>query len=271
MKRLFLALAVAAGGGLSPAFAEEKSPAQDVPAFGALRTASPEAVRTQAQEWLKLVGKTDDATKTAFQAIWNDKDRAVLDRVTDTLALGNPDAGKLLAEALDPLTPAPKEVPALLKDDKQQPFLRANLALAYGKALSSKRVYEEALESIASVKPEQVVDPSSYYFHRAVAEHALMKKDEATRSIGRLLEDCVDSPERYKTVAALMFFDLQSWKKKDLGEISRLMNNSERRLDLARGGPGTQKIQRDILNRLDELIKKIEQQQQQQQQQAGGA
>jgi len=36
------------------------------------------------------------------------------------------------------------------------------------------------------------------------------------------------------------------------------MDNSGRRLELARGGPVTQKIQKDIVNRLDELIKEME-------------
>ena len=38
------------------------------------------------------------------------------------------------------------------------------------------------------------------------------------------------------------------------------MDNIERRLDLARGGPQTQKIQKEVVARLDELIKKLENQ-----------
>ena len=65
-----------------------------------------------------------------------------------TLGLGDPDAAKLLAEARDPAAPAPKEVPAVLRDAKLPAFFRANLALAYAKALTGKRVYEEALEAL---------------------------------------------------------------------------------------------------------------------------
>jgi hypothetical protein len=36
------------------------------------------------------------------------------------------------------------------------------------------------------------------------------------------------------------------------------MDNIERRLDIARGGPETQRQQKEVLNRLDELIKKLE-------------
>src|SRR5208283_3624291 len=154
----------------------------------------------------------------------------------------------------------PKEVPSLLKDTKLNAFFRANLATAYAKALTSKRVYEEALEALKGVRPEYVVDPATYLFHKAVAEHVMLHKLDATRTIVRLLDDVPDAPERYKMVAALMFLDMQQWKEKDLAEIGRKMTNIERRLDLARGGPQTQKLQKDVLARLDEIIKKIENQ-----------
>jgi hypothetical protein len=41
-----------------------------------------------------------------------------------------------------------------------------------------------------------------------------------------------------------MLLDMQTWKDKDLGTIARKMGNIERRLDLARGGPQTQKLQK---------------------------
>jgi len=52
----------------------------------------------------------------------------------------------------------------------------------------------------------------------------------------------------------------------DLGKISRLMGSVERRLEMARGGPESQKIEREVRARLDELIK-----QRMIQQQGGGA
>jgi len=231
-----------------------------VPSFGTLRaTTSPEA-RAQAENWLKSVGKTDAASQKAFDQIWADQSRSVLDQVAETLALGDPEAAKLLADARDPAKPAPTAVPALLNDTKRSVFERSNLGLAYGKALSNRRIYEEALQSLKTVKPEQVVDPGGYLFYRSVAEHAMLLKDEATRSIVRLLDDAVDVPERYKMVSVLMAFDMQTWKDKDLGWIARKMDNIERRLELSRGGPETQKIQKQVVARLDELIKQMENQ-----------
>jgi tetratricopeptide (TPR) repeat protein len=196
-------------------------------------------------------------------AIW-DQDRPVLDRVIETFATVDTEAAKVLAEARDPSRPAPTEVPAVIKDTKRAAFYRHNLGLAYGKALSNRRVYEEALEALKLVKPEKVVDPSAYLFHRAVAEHGLNMKEDANRSILRLLDDAVETPDRYKMVSILMAFDMQSWTEADiyarLGSIARKMGNAERRLELSRGGSKTQKIQKDAIARLDEIIKELENQ-----------
>ena len=246
------------GSGLAQADAETKAP-KEIPSFGSLRSALPEAARAQAETWLKEVGKTDAATQKAFADIWNG-DQTVLDKVAETLCLGSADAKRLLDEARDGKRSAPTEVPSLVKDRKLPAFYRANLALAYGKALSNRRIYEEALEALEAVKPEQVVDPATLLFHRAVAEHGLMKARESNTTIVRLLDDVTDAPERYKMVAALMVFDMMAWKDKDLGSIARKMDNIERRLDLSRGGPKTQKLQKEVVARLDELIKEMENQ-----------
>jgi hypothetical protein len=235
----------------------EKRPAKEVPSFGILRAPAPDAARSQALDWLKGVGKADETTIKKFEEAWA-SDRPLLDKVTATLELGDADAKKLLDEARDPSASAPQTVPAAIKDAKRSGFYRSNLALAYAKALSNRRIYEEGLDALKTVKPESVVDPSSYLFYKAVAEHALLMKKEADDTILRLLDDVVDAPERHKMVAALMHFDMGNWKDKDLGWISRKMGNIERRLDLSRGGPKTQKMQKEVVMRLDELIKQLE-------------
>ena len=238
--------------------ADTKQP--EVYSFGALKAAPAETVRTQAQQWLAAAGKGDEATQKQFAEIWS-QDRPMLDKVAATLSLDS-SAAKLLADVNNPALSVPKEVPPILKDRQQPEFFRANLALLFAKAISSRRVYEEALEALKAVKPEAVVDPSAYFFHRAVAEHALMKKDDAAQSIVRLLDDVSDAPDRYKMVATLMFFDMQGWKKdeKDLSNIAKLMDNSGRRLEIARAGKQTQEIQKKIVFRLDEVIKELENQ-----------
>jgi hypothetical protein len=257
-----LALALAVALVASAPAAETKRPTRDLASFGVLQAPSLEEARTQALTWLKSAGKTDEASQQAFTAIWS-ADRPLLDKVADTLSLGDANAAKLLADARDPRTPAPTSTPALLKDLKVNPFLRANLALAYAKSLAGRRVYEEVLEALKIVKPEQVVDPAAYLFYRAVAEHTLMLKNESNESIGRLLDDVVGSPERYTMVAALMHLDMLTWQDKDLGWIARKMSVIKDRLEITRGGKKTQQMQKEVLVRLDEMIKELENKQKQ--------
>jgi len=237
------------------------SPAKDESSFSSLKAPDAAEARKQADAWLKSVGKTDAVTQAKMKQLWQ-ADRPLLDKVAGTLCLGDDAAAKLLATAKDDNAPAPTKVPALLKDAKKPAFYRANLALAYGKALTLRKVYEEGLEALMLVKADDVADPASYCFHRAVCEHALMLKDEADKSIDRLLVDINDSPERYRMVASLMHFDMLTWREKDLGWIARKMDNIQRRLDLQRGGKQTQKMQKEVLVRLDEMIKELENQQQ---------
>jgi hypothetical protein len=244
-------------GGLVGA-AEATAPAEKkVVQFGTLEAMNADTAKAKAADWLKSTDKNDAAALKAFDALWA-SDRPTLDKVAETFALGNADAAKILAEARDPSAPAPTAVPDLLKDLKTPAFFRANLTLAYAKALATRRVHEEALEVLKLTKAEQVVDPATYLFHRAVAEHALMLREEANHTIVRLLDDVVDAPERYQRVAALMVFDMAGWQDKDLGWVSRMMDNIERRLDLVRGGPKTQDMQKKVVVQLDEMIKKLE-------------
>ena len=240
---------------------EKKTAAKEESLFGALKGVDPAEAQKQAEAWLKSV-KSDATTLGKFKTLWA-SDRPLIGKVAGTLALGDPAAANLLAEARDEDAPAPTEVPAVLKNKKKPAFYRANLALAYARALTNRKVYEEALEAFAAVKPEEVVDPAAYYFHRAVCEYELMLKDQADSSIDRLLVDVTDAPERYRMVAALMHLDMLTWQEKDLGWIARKMDNIQRRLALKRGGKHTQKMQKEVLVRLDEMIKEIENKQKQ--------
>jgi len=243
--------------------AQDKKQAQ-APAFRALEGMSAEAAQAKAQAWFQAVAGNDAARTQKFQAIWKNEDATVLERLAATFELGDATAARLLASARDPNSLAPKEVDPFLKNNKDNGFFRNNLALAYARSLSNRRIHEEALEVLKTTTAEQVADPAAYLFHRAVCEHALLEKNAARATILNLLKNGVDAPERFKTVGMLMLLDMQTWKDKDLAAIARKMDNIERRLDLARGGPVTQEIQRDVIARLDELIKEMENQAKQQ-------
>jgi hypothetical protein len=229
------------------------------PAFGfsTLKASTPESAKAKSEAWLKSVGKFDQA---AFDKVWADESRTVLDRTADSLAIGNPEVAAILADVRKIDAVAPAVTPAILKDAKQDAFFRTNVALAFGKAAASKKVYEEALDALNNTTPEFAVDPAALYFFKAVAEFSTMRKDAATGSVVRLIDEVTDAPDRYKRIAIEMFFEMQNWSAdpKDLSNIERLMDNSGRRLELARAGEKTQDIQKKIVFRLDELIKDIE-------------
>jgi hypothetical protein len=194
----------------------------------------------------------------------------VLDRVAQTFVLGDPAAAQLLADAANPNTPAPMAVPAVLTDKDASPFLKSNLALSYARLLVQRRVFEQALAALNATQASQVVDPGSYLFHKAICQHGLLQREDARDTIDHMITDVIDVQERYKSVGVLMLLDMQTWKSKDLGAVARLMDNSARMLDLSRGGPNTQKVQKEIVHRLDELIKELENKQKQQDGQGEG-
>ena len=254
IRQLFVAAAVSAGlaAASTPAVAVEP-PKKLAFGFSNLKPATPEAAREKAAAWLKSVGKFDEV---AFNKIWADDKRTVLDRTADSLVLGNAEVAAVLDNLRKTDAAVPAEVPAVLTDVKQDPFFRTNVALAFAKAAANKKAYEDALEALTAANPEAAVDPASFYFFKAVSEHATMKKDAATASIVKLLDDVADAPDRYKMVATLMFFDMQNWAAEPghISNIVKLMDNSRRRLELARAGEKTQDIQKQIVFYLDKLI-----------------
>ena len=256
---LALAALASSAGPLSAGDQSDKKPTRELAFFGVLRGLTAEEARTQAETWLRQSRPLDDTTRQQLAAIWADSGRPVLDRVADTLTLGDAEARRLLAEARDPDAAPPADVPAVLKDARKPVFYRANLALTYAKALASRRYYEEMRDALRAVRVEQVADPAAYLFHRATAEYGLLLRAEATETITRLLDDVTDAPERYKAVAGLMYSDMLTWRDKGLAEVARKMSLIERRLENKQGGEKTRKVQREVVARLDELIKELEQ------------
>jgi hypothetical protein len=253
MRWLFMMLVVPlTAGGVALAADDKPTKKDGASSFGALK-ADPAEARKQAETW----AATTKADAAKVKAVWDNASLSLVEKVTKTLILGEPAVEKLLADARNEEAPAPTDLPKLLTASKDK-FFKSALALAYGKALAGRRVYEEALEALALVKPEDAIDPAAYFFHKAVCEHSLMLKDGADRSIDRLLVDVGDSPERYRMVAALMHFDMLTWQEKDLGWVARKMSSIQRRLGLKRGGKQTQKQQKEVLVRLDEMIKEME-------------
>lgn len=266
MKRVFWALAVGicSWSCYTVASAEEGSggrPATVVEAeFGRLSPPKPEAVKEQVFAWLRDSVRVDAETLQRAERIWAQEGRPLIVRLADILALASPDARKLLEQASDPQAVVPAEVPTVIRD-AQPPFFKANLALAYARLLCLRKAYDEALEVLRLIRPEQVADPAAYYFFRAVAEHKTLQRAETLRSVDRLFQESDAVPERYFVLATLLKYDLQSWNgQKNLDYIARRMEEISGRLDNGRGGPKTQQRQKEILDLLAKMIEDLEQQ-----------
>jgi hypothetical protein len=208
--------------------------------------------KTKALAWLKGL-KDDEATLRAFDALWANDDRTVLDLVAETLALGDAEAAKLLAGAADESALLPDGPPPATRDRSRPEFYRSNLGLAYGRTLANRGLYQESLDVLRLVRPEQVVDPAAYHFHRAVGEYNLLLADEAKQSIARL-GDVADAPARYTALAAIMTEDMKQWKTGDLAWIAKRMKTIHDRLAQAHAGNQTRKHQLEVIALLNKLI-----------------
>jgi hypothetical protein len=154
------------------------------------------------------------------------------------------------------------DLPSLdwLTDEKLDPLLRDNLRLLIGRWLCQEKLYDESIAVLKDLKPENVIDPASLLFFRSVAYHRLLVKKEGLESIHSLLEEVGDSPQRYVSVAGLMEQDLNALKDGSLDDISRRMEDVERRLGLSRAGKVVRKKEDEIIKMLDVLIEDLEKQ-----------
>jgi tetratricopeptide (TPR) repeat protein len=150
--------------------------------------------------------------------------------------------------------------------------IRMTVRTWLGRLLVRARLYDEALPVIAEVDVTESIDPASSLFYRGACYHALLMKKEALSDLRILLENEDDCPVRFTRLAKLMIADIKPLKEDSLDEISRLMTDVSRRLDLGRSGEKVEGQEQKIIDKLTKLIDKLEeqQQQQQQQQQAGG-
>ncbi len=147
--------------------------------------------------------------------------------------------------------------------------LVADVRVAIGRDLARERLFDEALKWLAPVEVEQTLDPATLLFFRAVCRHAIWDApDKAKEDLQRLLRREQQLPVRYKMTARLMLADLTpKGNPNPLDEVSRLMSDVGRRLDLGRAGDTEVKREVEIIEKLDKLIEDLEQQRQKQQQQ----
>lgn len=218
------------------------------------------------------------------QGTGDEQIEAALATLRSQMQLDNFDALDAYVAAAASVVPAVEQVveqanrsPTAVPPDALTPLadsLRPSVAVWLARSLARLRLYDEAQPLLEFVDPLDTVDPAATLFYRAACNHALLAKEQTIEDLERLLENEKDAPVRFARTARLMLADIQPLEEDSLDEISRLMNDVGRRLDLGRSGETVQEREQDIIDKLTKLIDKIEEQQQQQQQQqqsqAGG-
>lgn len=230
-------------------------------------------VRAQVAAWLDEI-KADPAVRAKVESLWAGPERPagaeLLGRLVRSFALADENARKFVEQCSGTKPPSSPPPQPWLADPKTPAWMARNVRLWYGRWLAQQRLFDEALEQLDGLRPEDVVDPASLLFYQAIVYHRLLNRDAAMEALTRLLDGADQGPRRYATVARLMEADLKDLKEDSLDHIARRMEDIERRLDLGRGGPKVRKIQDGVIQSLDKLIKELEEAQQQQEAAAAG-
>lgn len=221
-------------------------------------------VRTRTLTWVASQKGADKATLEQVGKVWalgaeKPSTRELLSKVVETFSIAHPETGKFVSACALMRAPLLPPKPIVLDGDGIDKFYAANMGLYYGRYLTQRKMFDEALRVLDKVDIAQTVDPASYLFFKACCEHQLLLKDDGLKTIGALLRNTEAVPARYSTVATLMEVELKGLQLDSLNAASRLMKDSERRLDLARGGRKVQKVQDEIVTILDDIIEKMEQ------------
>ena len=182
--------------------------------------------------------------------------------IDEVLLMSNQDITEA-GQMLDPNTAAYAAMESLPKS------MRMSVRTWLGRELVRARLYDEALPVIAEVDPTESIDPAAVLFYRGACYHSLLMKKEALADLRRLLENEDKTPVRFARTAKMMIADIKPLKEDSLDEISRLMTDVSRRLDLGRSDDQTKDQEQKIIDKLTKLIEKAEAEQKRQQQQQG--
>jgi tetratricopeptide (TPR) repeat protein len=219
---------------------------------------TPDQMELSAEEFLDAIESQDVDPLDAYVGVARTR-VPVVDVLLSKSSASIAEAG----QAIDPNTATYAAVESLPKS------MRMSLRTWLGRELVRARLYDEALPVIAEVDPTESIDPAAVLFYRGACYHSLLMKKEALADLRRLLENQDETPVRFTRTAKMMIADIKPLKEDSLDEISRLMTDVTRRLELGRSDEQTKDQEQKIIDKLTKLIEKIEQQQQQQQQQQG--
>jgi hypothetical protein len=256
--------------GLAASFISARAADQELERQASWRQPTVAEIKLQVDQWLAS-RKADEPTRQQVEKLWAAPDAELLDRLADTIALVDPSTRELLELCRSEQAPAMVSQFAWLQDQAAPPLVRNNLRLYYARWLAQHAFYDESLAQIRDLKPADVVDPAMLLFYQSVGFHRLLDKEAFLIAASKLMENKTTLPRRYQVVGQLMEADLQPLKPDSLDEVSRLMDDIERRLGLGRAGKKVRQQEDDVIAKLDKMIEELEKQLQQQQQGAGNS
>ncbi|MGC6442587.1 MAG: hypothetical protein ACON4H_07975 [Rubripirellula sp.] len=226
---------------------------------------------------LREFGVTDQAVEGAIQSLRAERENGQLDSLESVIkelsrhSILVEQIHKLTQESIESADPKviERNLQSLKSERWQQlpKFVQQTTAAWLGRQLARNRLFDEAIVAFTTVDPIATFDPASVFFYRGACHHALLNKDAAIADLEKLLENEEECPVRYTRTAKMMLADLKPLKEDSLDEISRIMGDVTRRLDLGRAGKQVRNQEQKIIDKLDKLIEELEEQQQQQQQQ----
>ena len=139
-----------------------------------------------------------------------------------------------------------------------------------GISLSKNGKYEESEAILSKINPK-TTNSHLLHFFRLVNNFSLNNKKGVLEFTDKLDTFNLSLPFRYKVLIDLMKDEVEDWKDGDLADISRNMKRSEQRLRNSKSGKETQKIQKEVVDALDKLIKQLEKKEESNKQKASEA
>lgn len=193
--------------------------------------------------------------------------------IAEALRVLSPEFAQAL-EALgeENLPPAVEALRRLAESDDR--YLAAESTFFLTRAYLMEERFEEALPLLTRLAGEWAdwsLHAGEALFLRGIAESRLLKRKDAIATLETFLKEYPDAPERMRVGAWRHKELLQLIEDGSISDVQEHMEFSRRRLTLADSGKTTQKIQDDIIEMLNKLIKEAEEQEQSGQGQGSGS
>lgn len=248
--------------------ASKNSASASTAAFGRMPV---EQIKERLLQWLTL-SRTDEATSKQVMELWASRDQTdgltaeqTLDHLIDSFAI----ADKSVAQLVESCRSTGTRKSLDYEGPRSDAFFRDHVTLYHARWLTQHRFYDEAISMLEVLNPENVVDPASLFFYRAVCRLRLLKPAEAGDDITLLLNNTLDVPSRFRAVAEMMQEEAKV-ATEGLPQVARLMSDVQRRLDLGNSDDPVQKREDEVVAALDKLLEEMEKEKQKQQQSADG-